>query len=193
MTVVAFLDANVLYPATLRSVMMELALAGAYRPLWTDRVHDEWTAALGRDRPDLSADRIARTRALMLAHVEDALVTGYEHLIATLTLPDPDDRHVLAAAAHGGASIIVTSNTKDFPATELLPYNILSMPPDDFICGLLADNPQAVVDALRADRASLRNPPMTSEGYLAALERAGLVETVAVLRALGGVTYEEDE
>ena len=193
MTVVAFLDANVLYPATLRSVMMELALAGAFRPLWTDRVHDEWTAALGRDRPDLSADRIARTRALMVAHVEDALVTGYEDLIDTLTLPDPDDRHVLAAAAHGGASIIVTSNTKDFPATELLPYNILAMPPDDFICGLLADNAKMVVDALRADRASLRNPPMTKDSYLAALERAGLVETVAVLKTLGEVSYEEDE
>lgn len=185
MTVVAFLDANVLYSATLRSVMMELALAGAFRPLWTDRVHDEWTAALRRDRPDLAADRIARTRALMLAHVEDALVTGYEVLIDTLTLPDTDDRHVLAAAVHGGASIIVTANTKDFPATAMLPFEIIAMPPDDFICGLLADNPQLVVDALRADRASLCNPPMTTETYLAALERVGLVETVAVLRALG--------
>ncbi|MBX9683027.1 MAG: hypothetical protein K2X41_04485 [Hyphomicrobium sp.] len=46
MTVAAFLDANVLYPATLRSVLMELALAGAFRPLWTERVHDEWTRSL---------------------------------------------------------------------------------------------------------------------------------------------------
>jgi hypothetical protein len=66
-TVVAFLDANVLYPATLRSVLMELALAGAFRSLWTERVHEEWTRSLQHDRPDLSPDRIARTRALMLA------------------------------------------------------------------------------------------------------------------------------
>lgn len=79
----------------------------------------------------------------------------------------------------------VTANTKDFSATALLPFNILATPPDDFICDLLADNPQAVVDALRADRASLRNPPMTVETYLAALERVGLVETVAIVKALG--------
>lgn len=185
MSVAAFLDANVLYPATLRSVMMELALAGAFRPLWSERVHDEWTNALQRDRPDLSPDKIQRTRALMLAHVEDAMVTGYEHLIDTVTLPDTDDRHVLAAAIHGGAPTIVTANVIDFPATVLVAHDIIAVTPDDFLCGLLAENPDAVLEALRADRASLKNPPMTIETYLAALERVGLIETVAILRTLG--------
>ena len=185
MTVAAFLDANVLYPATLRSVLMELALAGAFRPLWTERVHDEWTRSLARDRPDLSADRIARTRALMLAYVDDAMVTGYEPLIETIALPDPDDRHVLAAAIHANAAMIVTANVKDFPATALVAHDIMAIPPDDFICGLLAEDSQMVIAALSADRASLKNPPMTTETYLAALERAGLVETVVVLRTLG--------
>lgn len=185
MTVAAFLDANVLYPATLRSVLMELALAGAFHPLWSERVHDEWTRSLQRDRPDLSPDRIARTRALMLAHVDDAMVTGYETLIDTVTLPDPDDRHVLAAAIHSGAAMIVTANIKDFPATALVAHDIMALPPDDFICGLLAEDPQMVIVALSADRASLKNPPMTTDSYLAALEGAGLVETVAVIRTLG--------
>ena len=180
MTVAAFLDANVLYPATLRSVLMELALAGAFRPLWSERVHDEWTRSLQRDRPDLSPDRIARTRALMLAHVDDAIVSGFELLIETLSLPDPDDRHVLAAAIHGGATVIVTANAKDFPASAVIPHGITTLPPDDFICGLLAEDPQMVMAALSADRASLKNPPMTTDSHLAALEGAGLVETVAV-------------
>ena len=185
MTVAAFLDANVLYPATLRSVLMEMALAGAFQPLWTERVHDEWTRSLARDRPDLSADRIARTRALMLAHVDDAMVMDYEHLIDTITLPDPDDRHVLAAAIHARAAMIVTANVKDFPATALVAHDIMAIPPDDFLCGLLADDPQPVLEALAADRASLRNPPMTAETYLAALEHAGLIETCKILRTLG--------
>jgi len=154
-SVAAFLDANVLYPATLRSVLMELALAGVFRPLWTERVHDEWTRSLQRDRPDLSPDRIARTRTLMLAHVEDAMVTGYEHLIDTLTLPDPDDRHVLAVAIYGQAGMIVTANVKDFPATALVEHDIIALPPDEFLCGLLADDTQAVIAAFAADRASL--------------------------------------
>ena len=184
MSVAAFLDANVLYPATLRSVIMELALAGAFRPLWSERVHDEWTNALQRDRPDLSPDKIQRTLSLMLAHVEEAMVAGYEHLIDALTLPDPDDRHVLAAAMRGGASMIVTANVRDFPATALVPHNILAVTPDDFVSGLLADEPRAVLDGLRADRASLKHPPMTTGEYLASLERAGLIETVAILRTV---------
>jgi hypothetical protein len=121
----------------------------------------------------------------MLAHIDDAMVTNYEHLIETVTLPDPDDRHVLAAAIDAGAALIVTANVKDFPATALVAHDIMAVPPDDFICGLLAEDPQLVVAALSADRASLKNPPMTTETYFAALERAGLVETVAVLRTLG--------
>lgn len=165
---------------------MELALASVFRPLWTERVHDEWTRSLQRDRPDLSSDRIARTRALMLAHVEDAMVTGYEDLIDTLTLPDPDDRHVLSAAIHGQAAMIVTANVKDFPATALVAHDIIALPPDEFLCGLLADDPPAAIAAFAADRASLKHPPITTDTYLAALERAGLVETVAILRTIGG-------
>ena len=158
---------------------------------WTVRISsnaarsDYGVVTGGRDRPDLAADRIARTRALMQAHVDDAIVIGYEPLIVTITLPDPDDRHVLAAAIHGGATTIVTANVKDFPATALVPHDIIALPPDDFLRGLLADDPQPVLAALAADRASLRNPPMTTDTYLAALDRAGLAETCAILRTLG--------
>ncbi len=185
MSVAAFLDANVLYPATLRSVMMELALADAFQPLWSERVHDEWTNALLRDRPDLSADKIQRTRALMEAHVEDAMVTGFEHLIDTLTLPDPDDRHVLAAAIHAGTKTIVTANVKDFPATALVAHDIIAVTPDQFVCGLLEKHPDAVIAALRADRASLKLPPVSADDYLIALKRVRLTETVAILQTLG--------
>ena len=50
-------------------------------------------------------------------HVPDCLVTGYEPLISGLSLPDADDRHVLAAAIHVGASLIITYNLSDFPAS----------------------------------------------------------------------------
>jgi len=113
------------------------------------------------------------------------MVDGYEHLIETLTLPDPDDRHVLAAAIHGGASTIVTSNLGDFPVTALAPHDISAVRPDDFLCELLTSDPETVIAALHADRTSLRNPPITRVDYLAALERVGLLETVAILKAIG--------
>ena len=107
---VAFLDASVLYPAPLRDLLLELAVSGLYRAKWSARVHDEWTRALLRRRPDLTAARLERTRRLMDAHVRDVLVAGFEDLVPSLELPDPGDRHVLAAAIRAEADIIVTAN-----------------------------------------------------------------------------------
>lgn len=97
-TFTAFYDANVLYPAELRNFLMHLALTGLFRARWSADVHEEWITALLQKRPDLTREKLARTRALMDLHAIDALVTGYEDLIPGLQLPDPNDRHVLAAA-----------------------------------------------------------------------------------------------
>ncbi len=153
MSVVALLDANVLYPSTTRSVLMYLAAVGTFQPLWSEAIQHEWMAALERDRPDLSAARIARTRILMEAHVNNAMVTDHEPLKPTLSLPDLDDRHVLAAAIHGGASIIVTANARDFPATTLNNHGIVAKHPDAFIRELIETAPDAALLAFRTDRA----------------------------------------
>ena len=96
-------------------------------------VHEEWITALLRNRPDLDRAKLERTRTLMKAHFEEANVTGFEHLIPKLTFPDPDDRHVLAAAMYGSANIIITANLSDFPAAALHPYDIRAIHPDSFI------------------------------------------------------------
>ena len=94
----AFYDADVLYGSQLRNLMMHLAMTGLFRARWSDAVHEEWMTRLLENRPDLTREKLERTRMLMDKHAEDALVTGYEDLIEGLRLPDPDDRHVLAAA-----------------------------------------------------------------------------------------------
>lgn len=112
-------DSCVLYPAPLRDLLMHLAVTNLYQAKWTDAIHDEWTRNVLKDRPDLRPEQLQRTRELMNAHVLDCLVTGYESLINGLSLPDQDDRHVLAAAIHAGADLIVTFNLKDFPDGSL--------------------------------------------------------------------------
>jgi len=85
-------DACVLYPAPLRDFLMRLALTDLYRARWTEMIHDEWIRNVLRQRPDLKPEDLDRTRVLMNAHVRDSLVTGFEHLIPSIALPDADDR-----------------------------------------------------------------------------------------------------
>jgi hypothetical protein len=82
-------------------------------------IHDEWTRNVLENRKDLNPEAIARTRQLMDAHVREAVVENFEHLIPAIVLPDPDDRHVVAAAMHARAELIITFNRRDFPAAEL--------------------------------------------------------------------------
>jgi hypothetical protein len=180
-------DACVLYPAPLRDLLMRLALTDLYRARWTNLIHDEWIRSVLRQRPDLRADDLERTRSLMNAHVRDCLITGFERLIPTVQLPDPDDRHVVAAAIHGGASLIVTFNVRDFPPGQLAPYGLATRHPDDFICELLEQYPARVCEAVARHRRALRNSPRTADEYLATLERQGLMRTVRLLRDSGAV------
>lgn len=180
--VTAVYDANILYPAPLRDLFIRLAQAGLVRAKWTDTIHDEWLRNVLKDNPQLSPDRLARTRNLMNEAVRDCLVTDYEDLIDSLTLPDPDDRHVLAAAIRSGAEVIVTYNLTDFPREILTRFDIEAQHPDDFLVGLLDLTPGAVCAAVKAQRESLRNPPKTAEELLTTLEGQGLTQAVARLR-----------
>ncbi len=178
-------DACVLYPAPLRDLLMRLALTDLYRAKWTDRIHDEWTSNLLAKRKDLTEQRLARTRALMNQNVRESLVAGYEHLIASVVLPDPDDRHVVAAAIHSGAEAIITFNMKDFPKAALDKFNIEAIHPDDFIVDLLDLNAGKVLAAVAEHRASLKNPPKSVPEYLSTLTAQGLMQTVSILTQFG--------
>ncbi len=179
---VAVLDANVLYSASLRHLLIWLAVTEAFDARWTSAIQDEWTQSLLADQPHLDAKKIARTRQLMDKFIPDGLVTGYEALIPSLTLPDVDDRHVLAAAIHCSASVIVTKNLKDFPASVLAEFGTEPMHPDAFVSRLLDENPAAVIEAVRLHRADLKNPPRSPAEYIGALETQDMPATAAALR-----------
>lgn len=181
---IVLVDASALYAAPLRDLLLELALSGLFRAHWTERINEEWISHLLRNRPDLTAAQLARTRALMQAHVRDSLIEDYEALIETVRLPDPDDRHVLAAAIKGQAEVIVTFNLADFPTATLAPYGMEARHPDAFLSDLLARDSTEVSAAARRVRARLRQPPLDVGAYLAVLERCGLPATAVGLRAL---------
>lgn len=183
----AIFDACVLYPAPLRDLLMHLALMDLFRAKWTEAIHAEWIRSVLKNRPDLTREQLERTRQLMDAHVRDCLVADYEDIIPVLTLPDPDDRHVLAAAICCGADVIVTFNLDDFPPDILRKWGIEAQHPDDFINHLLDLAPHLVCAAAKRQRANLKNPPKSVDDFLAALERQGLAQTVAGLRRFADV------
>jgi len=180
----AIYDACVLYPAPLRDLLMQLALTDLYRARWTNDIHDEWIRNVLKNNQNLTSDQLTRTKQLMNTSVRDCLVEGYQSLIPSLHLPDPNDCHVLAAAIRCQAGVIVTFNLRDFPLESLNPYEIEAQHPDVFILHLLDLNPAKVCNAAEICRKRLKKKPKTPDQYLGSLMQQGLPQTVASLREL---------
>ena len=180
----AVLDACVLVPTALCDTLLRLAEAAFYRPLWSDRILGEVQDAIMIVRPDLDEARVERRIATMASTFEDASVTGWEAVSAGLDLPDPDDRHVLAAAITGGAQAIVTFNLKDFPAEALHPRSIQARHPDDFLLDQLDLLPSHVLELLSQQAADLQHPRTDLAGVLAALQRCGVPNFAEAVRRM---------
>jgi hypothetical protein len=58
--------------------------------------------------PGLSLERLEATRDRANAVLPEAGVVDYRPLIADLTLPDPDDRYIIAAAIAGKVALHCT-------------------------------------------------------------------------------------
>jgi len=176
--ITALLDANVLYPAPIRDIFLQLAVDDVFRARWTADIHREWIDALLRKEPNRDRARLERTRDLMDRHTRDCLIFGYEELLEEFQLPDPDDRHVLAAAVVGGCDRIITSNLRDFPESAVTPYGIQVQLPDKFLSELLELMPFHFCDAVYKVRSRLKAPPVSLEDYFSTLSRLGLNLTV---------------
>lgn len=177
-------DACVLYPNTLRDLLMELAVRDLYRAKWTAEIHDEWIRNLNNNKPHLTIDKLYRVRNLMNANVRDCLVTDYEWLVDNLDLPDPNDCHVLAAAIKAKAEVIVTTNLKDFPKSELDKHNVEAQHQDTFIANLIDLHPLQVIDAVQKCHHRRKKPPCTFEEYLMRLQKQELPNTVSMIKDL---------
>ncbi len=176
------IDACVLYAAPVRDLIVELAGRDLFRAKWTEAIQNEWVNALLNKRPELNAEKLWRTVELMNSNILDCMVTGHEDLIKSLKLPDPNDRHVLAAAIHANCDAIVTFNRRDFPEPVLEQYNIELLHPDDFLHFQFDLGDAQVITAVQRIRKRLKNPPLSAAEYLDRLELQGLPKIVAELR-----------
>lgn len=185
MAYVVIYDACALHDPALRDLLVRLATKRQLnlRAQWSEDILDEMVRSILERRPDLDPARLARTKELMIESVPDCLVTGYEPLIESLVLPDPKDRHVLAAAIKAQAQTIVTSNLKDFPASTLAPHEIEALHPDEFVLGLFDLNGAVVVTTFSELVADLNKPLRALAEALDGLRRGGMSRTANPLTA----------
>ena len=181
MAFVVLYDACVLYPNTVRDLLIRIHQAGLVQAKWTDAILDEVFRALRTTRPDITEEQHDRLRSLMVKAVPDCLVANYESLVEGLALPDPGDRHVLAAAIRARAQVIVTDNRRDFPASYLDGWDIDAKTADEFVLDQISLNRQAVYGEIVRIADSRNNPPESVDDVLRHLERSGLVESVTAL------------
>lgn len=169
----AFLDACVLVPIAPCDTLLRLADAGVFRPLWSQRVEEEAISALERIHPSADPNRFLSRFRSMNEAFDDACVFGWEGLERAVELPDPDDRHVVAAALRGGADVIVTQNTKDFPLPVLGPLGLEALGLDEFLLDQYDLYPWVTKRIIAEQAAAMRNPPTEPGELLARLDASG--------------------
>jgi hypothetical protein len=175
------LDANLLYPFQLRNLLVQFGADSVIAPRWTTRIHEEWIGNLVADGR-APHGRLLLTLDLMNAALPDADVRDWETYMEGLTLPDPNDCHVLAAALAAKARTILTMNLRDFPASALSPHGVVAVHPDGFLCGLYNADPELVRASTDMAHANLSRSAPSFEAYLDALERQGLPQLTNRLR-----------
>lgn len=143
------LDACVIYPTVMRQMILGVAGAGAFTPLWSERIIAEWLHAAAKLGPEAQAQARGEA-ALMAAAWPEAAIRYPPSREARLWLPDPSDRHVLAAAIAGHADGILTLNAADFPRNILAEEGLWRADPDAFLHGIWQAQPERV--AAVADR-----------------------------------------
>jgi len=182
----ALIDACVLAGALRRNLLLTLARAEFFRVRWSQPIMDETQSAieaiLAGKQMD-AAERAARARAAMERAFEDAMVDGFDHLLAVCEgMPDAKDRHVLAAAIKTRAHVIVTDNLKDFPDHALAPFSIEARSADAFIADTAMLDIGRAAGAVQRMRLRLGKPPMSADDLFIKMDAQGLTETVDALK-----------
>jgi len=139
------LDACVIYPTVMREMLLGAGRIGAFTPLWSERILEEWARAAARGGPAQEVQARGEI-ALAQAAFPKAMVAAPPGLEARLWLPDAGDIHVLAAAISGSADGIVTLNAKDFPRGILAEEGLARHDPDALMVRFWEKTPEAIMD-----------------------------------------------
>ena len=182
---IAVLDACTLFPGLLRHVLIQLAVDGLYAPRWSDEINAEWSRALLRRRPALSASSIARTIQLMNEALPGAKVTVQSSFKNRRSCRDPKDDHVLHVAYETRALCIVTFNVRDFPSVSHDAQQPRVITPDQWLCSIWAQAPMQAQSSAQRVMRRLQRPPMALGAFCDQLALEGAANASRLIHALG--------
>lgn len=185
---VVLADANVLYSRVLRDYLLYAADEQVIAVLWSAEILREVTEHLAENVPGFDAEAgrrliLAMNAAFPYAEIEPG--TGDYLDLADVPLPDDGDRHVLAAALAAEATVLCTSNTKDFPTAAVGTFGIEVMTPDELLSQLIAEYKPQMLAAHRTAVASLSGA--TDESTVEALRRSGAITTADIMAQMLGI------
>lgn len=178
----AVLDTNVIYPIVIRDLLFSFAFYELYTPKWSATIFREWKAVM--IRKEVTEQEAEKRAQRANSAFPDAMVSNYESLMTNLTLPDEDDRHVLAAAIKSNADVIVTNNLKDFPEHYLSSFGIKAKSADDFLTDIIDLNPEIAIKAFKEMVLNRKNPNMDEFEVLESFRKVGLLDTANYIHAL---------
>jgi hypothetical protein len=179
---VAVFDACILYPFHLRNIVVQAATDRLVEARWTDEIHEEWVTNLAANTSAVSIERLRATQRLMNDLLPAATVSGYDGHISAVSLPDPNDRHVVAAGVAANASLILTWNLRDFPPRELKKFGLRRETPDTFLAGLYDRIPELTVDSLARARSNLSRSRLSASDFVDILKGQNLEQLAKRLR-----------
>lgn len=177
----AVLDTNIIVPIEVRDVLFWFAHYDLYTPKWSDHIFDEWEKVM--DKMGVPPEKREERKAKANSAFPDAYVRHYDSLIDGLELPDPKDRHVLAAAIKTNASVIVTNNLSDFPQEYLAAFGLAAKGVDDFLTDIIDLNPETATEAFRELVLNRTNPDLDHYEVLERLRNNGLQDTADYLHS----------
>jgi len=174
-------DANAIFGSLQRSILVRAGIHQArfnLRVLLTEEILDEMVHAVGTRYPDIQPEHRASLKAAIIRAIPDCLITGYDETAVASNIRDPGDRHVVAAAVHTNAQLIVTQD-RDFSETALAPHGLAAQSPDDFLTDLFDVN-QSTAKELVGEEASARG--IAFDALVDLLEERGLIRFAQHLR-----------
>ena len=176
---VVIFDACILYPFHLRNIVVQIAVDRLVDARWTDEIHDEWIRNLAANVPAIPIERLQITRRLMNDALPHAMVAGYQGHIQAVTLPDLDDRHVVAAGIAGGASVVLTWNLRDFPVRELKKHGLRRKTPEALLVDLYDKVPDLTLASLANARRNLSKTRVSASDFVDILKNQKLIQLSA--------------